>query len=190
MLCSDVLCCAVCIIMPGFQWKRQTKEKAKKNEEEKSIFIEKLWDSECWAYTHKLAHYRTAWIKEENFIHFSHSYIFLSYLEASGRQCCEMNRNEIYKPVELHLKLCLVLTCVWPQKHSILVQWNNLRETNSYWERTACNKNHCQLRNNITSVLDQTFNFFFLKNKRQTETVFAFLTFFLWTSSVENIERA
>lgn len=79
--------CAVCIIMPGFQWKGKQKQakEGKKNEEEKSIFIEKLWDSECWAYTHKLAHYRTAG-EEENVIHFLHSYFFLSYLVASGRQ--------------------------------------------------------------------------------------------------------
>lgn len=101
----------------------------------------------------------------------------------------------------------LILTCVWPQNHTqflcnaigtnyVAIQrfgvsgnWHcpeaddqsfgrkRERETCTSWKRT---KNHCQLRNDIGSSRDQTFNFFpfFLnfpspKSERQTQTVLA-----------------
>lgn len=73
-----------------------------------------------------------------------------------------MKRNKIYKPVELHNALVsLSGECLTTETYNFCATKHALREVNDEEERDAHEKeNHCQLRNDISSVLDQTFNFF------------------------------
>lgn len=87
-------------------------------------------------------------------------------------------RIEIYKPVELHLQLYLVLTCVWPQNTQFSCNWNKITfrresKTSENWENCMQYK---IIVNYVTiSVLDQTFNFLFA---RATDTnSFSFFCF-------------